>query len=658
MSLADKIVAELGNEEPLSAGGRAGPPDKRQISARWLSGTFLTGLTSSLLMGFALYAALDGRQQLAIPPEIAASDNGRPGSPGSDKASRIAIIAPVTKSTDRRRMEVSTLTREGERDVVRMKPFMHVKMALAAGHTTSKSYPRFDPFSVFASSKDKDASEEPSGQIYGAKVESEVSLSTIAFPVNARTFDIASELSMTEVEEVVRTTGSILTDGDVKVAALHYVDPERFGTDALTDALSGNFGVRIVPENVTVAARSPVDADQAPVFNEELIPFRENRKIATAFAEAGFDGPTTDGMSEALQKILSAKSLKAGHFVRLGTETLGEETKIVRASVYNSKDHLVTIAVDDDGQYVAADEPELNPAVASIFDKTPRPVRVRGELPSVYDGIYRAAYSYGLNEGMASRLVKLLASDVDFQSRLNPADQIELVFSNPDDDDSATEESDILALHTNFNGVKRSFYRFRSKEGAVDYFDENGRSARQFLLRNPVPTGTFRSGFGGRRHPILGYVKMHTGVDWSAPPGTPIIASGSGTVEKAGWTGGYGKQTVIRHANGYETSYSHQSQIAQGVVPGARVRQGQVIGYVGSTGLSTGPHLHYELVVNGNKVDPMRVRLPTGKILKGEEFAEFMRERSRVDQLMLDDDDEKPLRVATTETQASLQPNP
>jgi murein DD-endopeptidase MepM/ murein hydrolase activator NlpD len=568
------------------------------------------------------------------------------------------VIAPVTKSTDRQRMEVSTLTREGEKDVVRMTPFMHVKMALAGGHTTTRAYPRFDPFTIFASAPEKGDNEAPASQIYGANVGSDLSLQTVDFPVDAQAFDTASALSLTEVEEAVRSTGAILTDGDVKVAALHYVDPERFGTDAVTDALNGNFGVRIVQENVSVAPRSRVGGDGASVFSEELIPFRETRKIATALAEAGFDGAGTDGMGEALGKILSTGSLKSGHFLRLGVETTGEDAVIVRASVYNSKEHLVTIAVDDRGQFVAADEPELNPAVASIFDNTPRPVRVRSELPSVYDGIYRAAYSYGLTDTMAAQLVKLLASEVDFQARLQPSDQIEMVFSDPGEDDSATEESDMLAIHTSFGGAKRSFYRFRTKDGNIDYFDENGRSARQFLLRNPVPTGTFRSGFGGRRHPILGYVKMHTGVDWSAPPGTPIISAGSGIVEKAGWSGGYGKQTIIRHTNGYTTSYSHQSQIAQGVVPGARIRQGQLIGYVGSTGLSTGPHLHYELIVNGNKVDPMRVRLPTSKVLDGEEFAEFMRERSRIDQLIREENAEKPLKVANSETQASLRTTP
>src|SRR5438093_2390979 len=140
-----------------------------------------------------------------------------------------------------------------------------------------------------------------------------------------------------------------------------------------------------------------------------------------------------------------------------------------------------------------------------------------------------------------------------------------------------------------------------------------------------------RSGFGARNHPLLGVFKMHTGVDWAAPLGTPIYASGNGLVDKVGWESGYGKYVRLRHANGYETAYGHMTAFARGIAPGTRVRQGQAIGFVGSTGLSTGPHLHYEILVNGRFVDPMRIRLPRGRVLDGPMFGTFEQERDRLD---------------------------
>jgi murein DD-endopeptidase MepM/ murein hydrolase activator NlpD len=634
---------ELGDHPPITGGGKRRPPDRRDVSARWLSGTFLTGVTSTLLMGVALYAALDGRNQLAIPPEVLVSALNA-SADGSAKQARIAFATTVELPSDRRRMEISTISQVGDRNVVRMTPFMQIDMALAAGHNTTQKYPRFDPFKVFADDGEVASAEaESPGIIYGEKVESEVSLTSVPFPFDAKAFDTASNLTTDEVENVVRITGGALTDGDFRAAALHYVDPQRFGTSAVQDALNGRFGVRIVPENVSVSPRDV--AESAETFAERVIAVTKASAIKDIFKNAGVDAPNASGMADALAQLLSSDRLKEGTLLRIGTETEAGAGEIVRVSAYSGADHLVTIALDDRKQYVAARPPELNPSVQLALPDAPQPVRVRGDLPSVYDGIYRAAYSYGLTDTMAARIVKLVAADVDFQARLSPSDRIEVLFTDPSSDDTATKDSDILVMRATFSGTTHDFYRFQSSDGTIDYYDAKGRSSRQFLLRSPVPTGTFRSGFGGRRHPILGYVKMHTGVDWAAPRGTPIIAAGNGTVEKSGWAGGYGKQTIIRHANGYETSYNHQSNIAKGIKVGARVRQGQVIGYVGTTGLSTGPHLHYELIVNGNKVDPMRVRLPTGKVLKGDELARFERERERIDQLM-EDEPRKPDTVA------------
>ncbi|MGQ2909215.1 MAG: M23 family metallopeptidase [Aliihoeflea sp.] len=644
----DLAARELGDEPPLNGAGRSGPPDRREISARWLSGTFLTGITSSILMGVALFAALDAgnivlrasQAATPLPGDLTTAVSGEATKTGRLVASRI-----LASTSDRRRMEISTLQREDDVDIVRTVPFVHVDMALAAGHSTDRDYPAFDPLEVFA----EEAPAAPAvamGQIYGAKVESEVSLRTTAFPLADATYDTRSELSAEEVEAVVRNTGAILTDGDIQVAALHYVDPQRFG-DGLAGTALGNYGIRVVPENVSIAPRDAPAGAAAHEYAEDMVVARSEEPIAELLAEAGYDDPPSVAMAEAVAKLVDSETLAAGSVLRIGLEIRGDRASIMRASLYQEAAHRATVAIDDRGQFVPGDEPEPNPAISIAMQGSIPVVGATGNLPTVYDGIYRAAYSYGLNRDMTRQLIRLLAAEVDYQSRLGPTDRIELFFSNPDTDDNATGDSELLYVSASFGATTRSFYRFQMEDGTLDYFDEEGRSARQFLLRNPVPNGRFTSGFGGRRHPILGYVRAHTGVDWAAPRGTPIIASGNGTVDKAGWTGGYGRQTIIRHANGYVSSYSHQHAIADGVVPGARVRQGQVIGYVGSTGLSTGNHLHYELIVNGTKVDPMRVRLPQNRSLEGPELEAFAYERERIDAL-LNGDPVPPLRMAAT----------
>jgi murein DD-endopeptidase MepM/ murein hydrolase activator NlpD len=631
-------IAGMGEEPPLIADGRAGPPDRREISARWLSGTFLTGLTSSILMGVALFAALDGREQLATPPEIAriVAVAHEAGSGEKAKTDRLSPPRAVAKARDKRRMEVSTVTKVGDRDVVRMVPFIEIKMALAAGHTTNRPYPPFSPREIFA----EDGAEQTAtmGLIYGAKVDSEVSLKSVDFPIDTANFDEKIGLSSDEVEKVVRTAGAGLTDGDVRVEALHYINPQRFG-DSRSLAhgpLAAQLGVHIIQENVSIAQKD-VDADSSEGFAEALIPFTEDTDIIQAFADAGYTEDDAKGMADAIAKLLDTDTLKAGSVLRVGVETSGGVSRIVRTSVYDHTRHLLTIALDDRQQYVPADEPDPDPDIATAFDASP-PVSVRGDLPTIYDGIYRSAYSYGMSERMTKQLIKIMASDVDFQSRLSPADRVTVLFSQPDDDGKASDESELLYASATFGGVVHTYYRFQMNNGSLDYFDQDGKSARQFLFRNPAPGARISRGFGMERHPILGIMRMHTGVDYAIRRGTPILAAGNGVVEKVGWASGYGKETEIRHANGYETVYAHQSAFASGIEPGDHVRQGQVIGYVGSTGLSTGPHVHFEIRINGRPVDPLRVRLPVGHSLKDKELVAFKKERDRIDALLKEED--------------------
>ncbi|WP_343312906.1 M23 family metallopeptidase [Brucella sp. BE17] len=630
-----------GDEPPLNAGGRRRPPDRREVSARWLAGTFLTGVTSCMLIGVALFAALDGREQLATPPEILVRDD-MPGATGGNpvtKGGRLVSAVSTQQPRDRRRFDLSTMQKVGEREVIRTRPFELVSMTLAVDYPINRKYPPFNALTVFSEGP---AAPQPTdaGQIYGAKVESEVSLQMVDFPLNSAAFDASSNLSVDEVETVVRDTGSLLTDGDVQVASLHYVDPARFGGSDSSFTLSPPLGVKITQENVSVTPRVN-DEETSDGFSEELIPFRRTAAIAQTLEDAGYNGENTAQIVDALTRLMNSPRLKQGSILRIGTETGKGADHIVRASIYNGTTHLVTVALNDRQQYVPSDEPEATPLLQTAFDGNALPAAIRGKLPTAYDGISRAALAYGMTETMREQLVKMLASDVDLQAQLAPNDNIDAFFSLPDDasnEGKADSDSQLLYVAATFGGTTRKFYRYQGSDGSVDYFDQNGKSAKQFLLRNPVPNGVFRSPFGMRRHPILGYSRMHSGVDWAAPRGTPIIATGNGTVEKAGWTNGYGYQTLIRHANGYVTSYNHQNAIARGVSAGARVRQGQVIGYVGSTGLSTGPHLHYELIVNGTKVDPLRIRLPDNKALKGKELQVFKQERNRIDALLNSDE--------------------
>ncbi|TPP06914.1 M23 family metallopeptidase [Rhizobium glycinendophyticum] len=629
------MIRSLGTEPPILADGfRA--PDRREISLRWLSGTFLTGITSCILMGVALFAALDGRQQLAIPAEayaVAPPDGGAPAAQDTVRGARLFGPKIAARPVDKAILDVPTVIKDGERELVRKQPFAHVKMALAADYAVQDRYPAFDPLAIFAIDQATPPVANRTGSLYGSDVESEVILKSSPFP-SEPSLPLAGEMTFDEVEENVRSNGSVLTDGDSQVAALYYIDPRRFDTEDNGLDLTAGLSARVVEENMSVAEPETV-TPMTPEFADDVLPVRSPQSVSALMVASGYPASKAGDVESALAAHMPGKLLAVGDVLRVGLIQRGDEVRLVRFSLYHNADHVVTLAVNDAGRLVEGSEPPQLAAISGAFDGSSPAIVTGRDLPRAYDGIYRAALSYGMSKELTALVVRLLASNVDFQAQLKPTDMLEAVFSVTDEEGKATEDSELLYVRARFGDTITQFYRFQNPEdGSIDYFDENGKSIRQFLLRNPVPNGRFTSGFGMRRHPILGYSRMHTGVDWAAPSGTPIIAAGNGVVEKAGWASGYGNQTLIRHANGYVTSYNHQSGIAKGIVPGAKVTQGQVIGFVGSTGSSTGSHLHYELIVNGTKVDAMKVRLPGGKALDGAALASFEEERQRIDTLL------------------------
>lgn len=608
-------------------------PDRRQISARWLVGTVLTGMTSCTLMGIALFAALDGREQLATPPELLGQDEmpSKTYDSGGNKGDRLVATRPRKSFDDKRKLELSTMQKIGGREVIRSQAFELVDMTLAEEHTQNFDYPEFNALNLFA---DAPAPIENAAQIYGSKIETEITLQTVDFPAIGTVFDDTDNLSADEVEHAVKITGLGLSNGATKMAALHYIDPLQLEAYSPSFGFSDTLDVKIVQENVSVLA-GYTSNETVKSYSEDIIPFSRNESIITAFHRANYDGEDAIRISEILNLLTGSDKLEAGNVLRLGIKSnrFGEDY-IVRASIYKDKEHRLSVALNDRNQYVQCDEPEMTPVLRTALEGRTPVVRVSSDkLPTVYDAVFQSAMAYDMTQDMAKQLVRMLANDIDLQSRISANDSLEVFYPLPDAGDEKTDR-EILYVSANFNGAIRRYYRFQSSDGKVDYYDAEGRNSKQFLLRKPVPNAAFRSPFGARRHPILGYMRMHTGVDWAAPRGSPILAAGDGEIVKAGWSRGYGYHTEIRHANGYVSSYSHQNAFAKGIKPGMTVHQGQVIGYVGSTGLSTGPHCHFEVIVNGTKVDPMRIRLPDDKSLKGKELEAFKRDRDRIDALM------------------------
>ena len=265
-----------------------------------------------------------------------------------------------------------------------------------------------------------------------------------------------------------------------------------------------------------------------------------------------------------------------------------------------------------DGKYTAE-------AHKRILDS--RDVHVSGEINS---SLYVAAIEAGLPAETLIDLIRLFSWDVDFQRDIQKGDRFTVLTERLHHKDGRVARwGDILHAELVLSGKPIRIYRYETEKHGVEYFDDKGRSAQKALMRTPIDGARLSSRFGRRKHPILGYTRMHKGIDFAAPPGTPIYAAGSGTVIYAGRKGGYGKYVKIRHNGTYETAYAHMKGYGRGVRRGARVRQGQIIGYVGSTGRSTGPHLHYEVHRGGQQVNPLRIKMPSGRKLAGVELREF-----------------------------------
>ena len=250
----------------------------------------------------------------------------------------------------------------------------------------------------------------------------------------------------------------------------------------------------------------------------------------------------------------------------------------------------------------------------------------------IRNNLYTSATDVGVEPNIIIEFARIFGFEVDFQRDIRKGDWFEIYYEKfKDDNNKVRDTGKIIYASMYVNGEEINLYNFKFEKDKEEYFDIKGKSITKSLMKTPINGARLSSSFGMRKHPILGYNKMHRGTDFAAPSGTPIMASGSGTVIRARWCGGGGNCVKIKHNSTYETIYAHMKAFAKGIKEGRKVKQGQIIGYVGSTGMSTGPHLHYEVIVNGKKVNSQKLKLPSGKVLKGESRKEFELERIKID---------------------------
>jgi murein DD-endopeptidase MepM/ murein hydrolase activator NlpD len=403
---------------------------------------------------------------------------------------------------------------------------------------------------------------------------------------------------------------------------LPYGDSKTVVLDAEIQAASAE------DENITTITKTP-----PPEPIDETIVLAADRTIIQELVDRGVTRAAAQALAKALEPVFPALLMKEGMQFEL---TLDQQqdfygryvTFPVRLAFNPGPKEEIVIEADEDGRFVAMVDGEKATQPSRYATVTQFRTKAR-----VGSSLYATATDNKVPDYITAELTRIFAYDVDFQRQVKASDSFEVFYGNPLTGTS-TKRKVLHYAQLTLSGKTRTYYRYTTKDGVTDYFDESGVSATKALLKTPVSGARLTSGFGMRRHPLLGYSKMHTGIDFGVPYGTPIRAAGSGVVERAGRNGAYGVTVELQHNGNYETLYAHMSKLAAGIRPGVRVNQGQIIGYVGSTGRSTGPHLHYEVRLKERPINPARINVAGGRKLTGKELAQFKQHKMKILALM------------------------
>ena len=352
------------------------------------------------------------------------------------------------------------------------------------------------------------------------------------------------------------------------------------------------------------------------------------QKILKKYNVKNFDIETVISQ---FRKYSNPNQLLVGNKIDIIIEKKPSEDKnsLVKFSIPVTKSITIAIARNEENKIVS------KKIITKLYKKKTLSENV------IKKNLYSSAIESNINPDTIIEFARIFGFEIDFQRDIRKNDYFKILYEKYfDENGEFVKSGSILYAHMSVNGREISLYKFGDDKD-YGYFDTNAKSVEKALMKTPINGARLSSSFGVRKHPILGYNKMHRGTDFAAPMGTPIMASGSGVVTRAKWCGGGGNCVKIKHNSTYETVYAHMSKFAKGIKAGKKIRQGQIIGYVGSTGMSTGPHLHYEVIVNGKKVNSQKLNLPSGKVLKNEERKEFEIHRIKTDVLIAELIDKK-----------------
>jgi murein DD-endopeptidase MepM/ murein hydrolase activator NlpD len=613
---------------------------------RWLISTCLAATVGAVAIGVVLYGSLNrtvasnsvlkqlSNVQSPAPKPLRFSTIGDGLNWAIPKSNREYLTSSAL--TARYTIHEQVQVRRNNRPFIQIRPYLRISMRLVPASPTNRDViPTFNPFKLYAASalgknrNSEDAGEANQGNIKARVVE----LLGGILPGND-----GQELDNEEVKALVREirsadeTASPQPSLD-KVGVL----PGNLTPDYLSPAANeGATNGSALSEATTVIHRTAYKSELGDnsTSRSEIRVVRVGKPIelATVLQQMGSPSWQSLSMVEAATTIVPDTLLPRGHELRVRLVPHAGHLEPEALAIFGPLNHhILTVKRGEDGVYVA--DREFDPRIMMTSNSFEQ---AAASDASLYASIYDAALMQKLSPDEIFKILRINAYEIDFRNRVRDGDQLELFYELKPGPEGSSKLGELLYVAITSSGEKKKFWRFRSQEGTVEYYDAKGENSKKFLMRKPVRGSNVRltSGFGYRRHPVHRVRRMHTGTDWSAPSGTPILAAGRGIVEVAKRRGGNGNYVRIKHSNGYQTAYSHMRRFGPGIRPGIKVRQGQVIGYVGSTGLSTGPHLHYEILVNKRFVNPIKIAVPRARKLRSKELKAFQRERKRIEDLL------------------------